>query len=494
MSAPIWPKASQERVNRALGAHSIIGVVFAALLYVVCLSGVLAVFESEIAWWEEPAAPQIAAMSPQAVDAAARAVAAADAQPTSHLVIYLPTQKWPRAVAATDNISLSVDAQGGVVQPQHSPWHDFLIGLHYYLHLPSTFGFVFVGVLGAVMLALIVSGLLAHPGIFRTAFAMRRDGSALTAETDVHTRLAVWTAPFQIAVSFTGAWIGLFALVGAVMAQIGYEGDRGAVVDTVFGWSIPEDKTPAPLPNMEAAMRYMAQTYPTLRPTVLIVHEPGTAGQHMQVLAEHPQRLILGEYYNFDAAGAFQGTVGTADGTIGQQIAMSMYPVHFGSFGGVEVRVLYVLLGLMLCAIIGTGVNVYLIKRARKGRAAPRLAASWEAVVWGAPAALALTLLASVSGVLPGAHLGAGFWLILAALVVGAALLPRPGLATHVSRLVAGLALLGALGVHAILHGFDGAPAVIGIRAAFLLAAIAMLAASAQAMFAARASGASQTT
>lgn len=494
MSEPIWPKASPERVNRALGAHSIVGVVLGALLYVLSLSGVLAVFESEIAWWEEPAAPQIAAMSPQAVDAAARAAAGMDMQPTSHLVVYLPTEKWPRAVAATDNASFSVDAAGAVVQPQQSPWHDFLIGLHYYLHLPSTFGFIFVGVLGAVMLTLIVSGLLAHPSIFRTAFAMRRDGSALTAETDVHTRLAVWTAPFQIAVAFTGAWIGLFALVGAVTAQIGYDGDRDAVVDTVFGWSIPEDQTPAALPNMEAAMRYMEETYPALRPTVLIVHEPGTAGQHMQVLAEHPQRLILGEYYNFDAAGAFQGVVGTAEGTLGQQIAMSMYPVHFGSFAGVEVRVLYVMLGLLLCAIIGTGGNIYLIKRARKGRPAPRLAAAWEAVVWGTPAALALTLLASVSGLLGAAQLGASFWIVFALLIAGAMAIARPGLATHVSRLVAALALLGALGMHGLAHGVGGPPAVIAISAAFLLAAVAMLAASVQAMFAARASGASQAT
>ncbi|HVK79304.1 MAG TPA: PepSY-associated TM helix domain-containing protein, partial [Verrucomicrobiae bacterium] len=421
----IWPKSSQERVSRALGAHAVIGVVMGALLYIVSLSGALIVFENEIAWWEQPTAPQVATLSPEGIDAAARAIAAADAEPTSHIVVYLPTPELPRAIAATDNLTLNVDEAGAPAQANSAPWAAFVLGLHYYLHLPSTYGFIFVGLLGAVMLALIVSGFLAHPGVFRTAFAMRRNGSARTAETDLHNRLAVWTAPFQLTIAFTGAWIGLFSLAGALMAQLGYDGDQGVVVDTVFGWSMPADETPAPLPDVAAAVRHLAETNPNLTPTTLIVHEPATGGQHMQILAEHPQRLILGEYYNYDAAGVFQGTVGLADGTVGQQFAMSLYPVHFGRYGGLWLRALYSVLGLALCVIIASGVNLYLIKRSQQGRDAPRLSAAWEAIVWGAPASLGLTLLASVSGTIDEPRLGIAFWITLALMVVFAAAWPR---------------------------------------------------------------------
>jgi uncharacterized iron-regulated membrane protein len=479
----IWPKASQERVSSALSAHAVMGVVMGALLYVISLSGALIVFENQIAWWEQPVAPRVTAMTPEAVDAAARAVAAADTEPTSHVVVYLPTPDLPRAIAATDNVTLNVDATGAPAQAHNAPWREFLLGLHYYLHLPSTLGFIFVGVLGAVMLALILSGFLAHPGVFRTAFAMRRDGSARTAETDLHNRLAVWTSPFQLMIAFTGAWIGLFALVDVTMAQLGYDGDQDAVVDAVFGWSIPADETPAPLPDVAAAMRHLAATQPDLTPTVLIVHEPATGGQHMQVLAEHPRRVILGEYYNYDAHGVFQGSVGLADGAIGQQVAMSLYPLHFGSYGGVSLQILYALLGIALCAVIATGVNLYLIKRRQQGREAPRLSAMWRTVVWGAPASLAIMLFASVSGLSDESQLGVAFWGVLALLLAAAASWPKFRLEGALYA-VTGAALLAAMAVQTAIHGAAvvGLTPVAGVSVVLAVAGVAFLAASAAPM------------
>src|SRR5690606_14961467 len=96
--------------------------------------------------------------------------------------------------------------------------------------------------------------------------------------------------------------------------------------------------------------------------------------------------------YSFDADGRFTGAAGMADGELGRQAVASNYNLHFGNFGGLPVQALYFVFGLALTAGAATGTSIWLGKRRRRGIEEPRLRAAWHAVVWGAPAALALTL------------------------------------------------------------------------------------------------------
>lgn len=146
----IWPKVPLELTSRAVSTHGLIGIIVGGLLYILSLTGSLLVFQDELSWWEAPQAPAVATLSPEAAEAAARAVWAADSQATSDLVIYLPRPDLPRVIAATDNLSISVDGAGRPIAPHRAAWTDFVTALHYHLHLPSTFGFVLVGILGAV--------------------------------------------------------------------------------------------------------------------------------------------------------------------------------------------------------------------------------------------------------------------------------------------------------------------------------------------------------
>ena len=102
-----------------------------------------------------------------------------------------------------------------------------------------------------------------------------------------------------------------------------------------------------------------------------------------------------------------------ADGTIGQQIIASIYRVHFGSFGGLPVKITYALFSVVLAYVIASGFTIYLLKRREKGTAVPRLEAAWTSVLWGTPAALSLALLGSVTGTIPAGALPAVFWICL---------------------------------------------------------------------------------
>jgi uncharacterized iron-regulated membrane protein len=103
---PIWPKVPADFVRAMLAGHSALGLAFAALIYIVCFSGSIAVFTYEFVRWEQPARPVLQSVSPQAADAAFRAVLAKN--PKAHdLFIRLPEPSSPRLSVHGD------DAQGG---------------------------------------------------------------------------------------------------------------------------------------------------------------------------------------------------------------------------------------------------------------------------------------------------------------------------------------------------------------------------------------------
>lgn len=413
-------------VKRALSAHAAMGLLAGALLYIVCLSGAVVVFFEELQRIEQPGVPEMTAIDPHAAQRGIAAVLASEASkpPTTHLYLRLPDEALPRTSIATDSQSVLIDAKGAIVAKKETSWSDFLLALHYMLNVPGLIGITVVGLLGVMMLALSLSGVIAHPRIFRDAFRFRPRAANGLGLADWHNRMSVWSLPFNIAIALTGAVIGLGSIAAFGVAQTSYKGDVLAVYAPVFGPEGKPDKTPAPPPNVVAALAYMTRHHPGLPISYVTLHDPGTKGQMIQVVATPERRLVFGEYFNFDGDGRFRGTAGLSDGPIGQQAAASNYDLHFGNFGGLPVKIAYFVLGLALTGICATGTYIWIGKRERRGLAAPRLRALWDAVVWGSPLVLALGFVARrVLG--DGLPLVAIFWVGLA--LVLAAAVPLAG-------------------------------------------------------------------
>ncbi len=454
MGKSIWPKSSGKRVDSALSAHSVMGLAISAILFVICLSGTVAVFEDELEWWEQAGTPAVTDVTPAAAQVAADGALKRSVDGSSHLYLYLPRSNWPRFITGTDHGFELVDSGGGLAGPLVAPWNDFLIHLHYYLHLPHTIGMIIVATFGVMLVAMSISGLLAHPRIFKDAFRFRRQGQARIVQADLHNRLSVWTAPFHIAVALTGAMIGLFSIAAFVLAQTSFDGDTGKLSEAVFGSEPPADARPAALARIDLALATLAQEVPSAIPFLVVVHDPATVGQHVEIYSEMTDRLIYGETYTFASDGALLSSGGNSDGPLGKQVASSVYRLHFGDFGGFLVKASYFVFGVMLCVIIASGLNIYFIKRAERGRPAPRLAAAWAALVWGSTAMLAVTLTASLVG-LSGTELVACFWggtflIVLAAILFG--------LAEEVARILRaslGVVLLVAVLMQGLKHGAE---------------------------------------
>ncbi|WP_120716963.1 PepSY-associated TM helix domain-containing protein [Tsuneonella amylolytica] len=417
MSGTIEPST----VKRSLSVHAAIGLIAGALLYLVSLTGTLAVFYSELQRVEQPDAPEMSTIDPHAVQRGVEAVLKSEAgkPTTTHLYVHLPVADLPRTTISTDTNAVHLDSAGNIAREEEIAWSDFLVELHYTLNLPSLVGITIVGILGVMMLALALSGVVAHPRIFRDAFRLRaRDGGGVGL-ADWHNRLSVWSLPFSVAIALTGALIGLASLTAYAIAANDYGGDLEAVYGPVFGEEGEPDATAAAAPNVAAALKHMAREYPGVRVTYAILHDPLTKGQHVQIVGEHERRLIFGEYYAFSSDGRFEHTAGLSDGSLGQQAAASTYRLHFGTFGGLGVKLAYLLFGLALTAICATGTYIWLGKRQRRGVHEPRLRAAWNGVIWGGPIALVTSLLARLA-LGNEAPFPAIFWGTLFLVIVGA--------------------------------------------------------------------------
>jgi uncharacterized iron-regulated membrane protein len=413
-------------VKNALSAHAAVGLLAGALLYIVALSGTVLVFYDELQRVEQPGF-EMTELAPAAVERAAVAIMATEAgKPKStHLYFSLPSPEFPKAMGYTDTQQIRLDNQGRLEGEVETGWSSFLYAVHYGLTLPGLIGIVIVGILGVMMLALSISGVIAHPRIFRDAFRLRaRDGGGIGL-ADWHNRMSVWTLPFIVMIALTGAVIGLGSLTAQSVAARFYAGDVEEAFAPVFGGEHPVDPSPAPLPAIARSLDYMKAHYPGIAVTYLTIHDPMTKGQSIQIMGMHPRRLIFGEYYNFDAAGTFEHTTGLADGELGQQAAASNYNLHFGNYGGLRVKIAYFVLGAALTAICATGTFIWLGKRRRRGIDEPRLRAAWHAVVWGSPAALVATFAARFA-IGNEAPFTAIFWAVIVASVIRAIVYAKP--------------------------------------------------------------------
>lgn len=470
----MWSRLPPRFVARMLSGHTVVGLAASVLLYIVCLSGTVMVFHEEFERWEQPGAPEVAPgfedISPQTVQHVANnALARAKGKP-HHFYIMLPIDDMPRMTATTDETTWHADTSGELVGEVHHPWTDFLTSLHYYLTLPAVLGLTLVGILGVLMTALVVSGVLSHPKLFRDAFTFRLRAGPRLRETDTHNRLAVWAMPFHLVVAFTGAALGIATIVAIVFSLTVFDGNVEDFFAPIFGEEVDGSQDAAPLADIPAALNNFRAQHPDLVPWYVSFHDPGTVGQSAEILAQHPGRLVYGDNYYFDANGELTGSTGLATGDIGQQVTASLYTLHFGSFGGLLVKLAYGVLGIMATVVVASGINIWLLKRRQRGRAAPMLERTWRATVWGTPLAMSVVMLLAVLGI--GAINGhiAAFWVLLMVLITVA------GFTERLSSALLRMATAGVLATTAVVHLFINiehfhSPAAFGISAGLMLAA-----------------------
>ncbi len=381
-----------------LAGHSALGLAFGALIYLVCLTGTLAVFVNELQVWEQADAPVVTAPDAAAIDRAAHAALDAAGEKVETLYVSIPTIDGQHLIVvardATEK-SWMADAHGNLAAENRADWSDFVGDLHMTLMLPEPFGDALVGIIGVGLFALLLSGILAHPRIFRDAFALRLGGTRRLREADLHNRLSVWGLPFHVAVTLTGAFFGLSTILIYMLAAIAHHGNVARVANVLDGPQVVANADGAPLPNIADLLAQVRAARPDGHPTFVGIERPGTVGQRVMVMVDAPRHLVRGDEFYFDGAGRNLTAGGLVAGSVGMQVYAAAASLHFGTFGGEPVKLIYGVLGLALTVISAGGVSIWLIRRRDQGKPLPRLERAWAGIVWGAPISIAAAAIAT---------------------------------------------------------------------------------------------------
>jgi len=471
---PIWPKIPSGFVRTMLASHSALGLFVAALCYLVCFTGTVAVFQEEFARWERPRDAVLAQASPQLVQhALERAFALSHGRKVAQMSALLPTPSAPFLIVGAEGENYSkqwsIGAEGELTEATPQVWTPFMAALHADLNAPGLIGYFIVGLAGVAMLALSISGLLSHPRIFRDAFALRWGGAKRLQEADLHNRLSVWGLPFNIAVSSTGAYLGIVSVFLFAVAAIGFGGDEMRAIAPFVSPEPAENAQLAPLLRIDSVLDAVRAQNADAAPYSLYLDAPGTAGQHVNVYASLPHQLRYGELYYASADGAVRH-VGYGDGSFGQQLYGAVYPIHFGDFGGLGVKALYGVLGLGLTIVCASGVSIWLARRSYQGRPAQRASRLWIATIWAPPLGLVLSAVAALTD----ASLSplVTFWSAGAAAFVVAILMANDAIARRILLGANALALTGVVALHVALFGPTPNAVASGVNAALVAFAV----------------------
>lgn len=392
-------------VKRYLQSHSWIGLAMAAVLYLVCVSGTVTVFARYLDRWEQPDVQEFTRIDTAVLDDVYRDLVEQAPDLSGDVLLMLPREGIPRASLVSSEGAWLLNQDGSRGDMVTSPWTSMLVSLHDHLHLPATWGMVLVSITGVLMTALIISGFLSHPSIFKDAFHFRRGASPRLQQTDLHNRLSVWAAPFHLIIAVSGAYFGVAVFINAIIAGAFFDGDNDAVLAEVFGGPPALEQQVEPV-NISRALANLADIAPEADPFYVTIEDANSPEQYMLIGAHHTDRLIYAEQYRFDQQGKYIDNVGYTDGPVGRQAIFSVFRVHFGHFGGLPVLFLYGFLGIALCVVCVSGVNIWLCKRKRYDF----INDIWPGFVWGTPVAILGSALISL---LSGFSATIGFWCLL---------------------------------------------------------------------------------
>lgn len=370
--APTFPSASEPSRKaggrrRWFDLHSWIGLKLSLFMGFICLTGTLAVFAQELDWLlhaEMRVVPgeQRAGWGTM-VDAVQRAHPTWELQ---GLTAPHASRFAARAQMRTDDGRLRfvwVDPYTGQVTGD-THWfnvHRFLRNTHRHLMLPVKYGVPLVAALAIPLLLSLISSLFIYKRWWRGFFSWPRADRPRRFWGDIHRLCGVWSLWFVALIAITGGWYLVESLGGKAEPppKIALPGDGRR--------DAPAHADRAAIDRAVAALQ---QRWPELQVSGV---QPSTAGTGLLIDGQAQAWLVRdrANVAGFDLRdGRLLDLQDGRDMSVHQRIAEMADPLHFGSFGGWPVRLLWFLFGAALTALSFTGVYLYGLRVADQFRSA----------------------------------------------------------------------------------------------------------------------------
>ncbi|MCX5462697.1 PepSY-associated TM helix domain-containing protein [Alcaligenes parafaecalis] len=371
--------------------HTWVGLVVAWVLFFVFLTGTASYVKDEITRWMEPEHPlpsqvvpvqssamlelalkQLRAKSPPDFKAWTITLPHHDLKPRIEHPLSISWEEQPfqhearRGEATLDPVTGQV--QTGIT-PRATEGGTGLLRMHYALHyLPEELAIWLVGICTMLMLVAVVTGVVIHKKIF-TDFFTFRPGKGQRSWLDAHNIVSVMTLPFFLMITYTGLvfFMSLYVPAGHTVMYGSSDAGRHAFIDELYFQKVDyQPVTPPKIPMSVITQQAEQQWGKNNIASVTIMHpQGGTPYIELRRTGASGIHWRRGETLRFSA---LDGQILTVD-ALNKTALNTQYillGLHEGTFADWWLRWLYLISGLLGCAVIGTGLILWTTKRRTK--------------------------------------------------------------------------------------------------------------------------------
>lgn len=388
-----------------LWLHSVLGLAFTGLLFVVFFMGTLALYDRELDRWMLPQTRLPTTAAELSLDRHVLPVVESliAGQVLEQWFIELPSSRVPPLRLQTWDMqgkgqSRFIDpGTGHVLETTASQGGDFFYRFHYTLHLEAgRLGLLLVGLASMAGLLVIIAGLVIHVRLFKDFFSFRPDKIPRRL-LDLHNLSGVFALPFFLTLLLSGLVISFPHYLPAGMLATYQEqaGELASEARDLFSRSASGQA------GSLASLDDMAEQARTIwkdgEPAFIRVWHPGDAQAYVEI-----SRSLANRVSQHADTLYFDGPSGRLLHQARLKPAASIYSLlaglHVTYFQQPLLRALYFLAGVSCCLVLASGLLYWAEKRRLRlpqGRAGLRMAEVLAAcLITGLPLAT-LAMLAS---------------------------------------------------------------------------------------------------
>ncbi|SRR5579883_384958 len=340
-----------------LTIHRLIGLMLGLVLLVIGLTGSSLVFYRELDQLLNPQLMQVVAqhkhLSPEVV---LNTVRSTFPEMKLNTIILPRTPEGVYKVGLSSNsdelIDVFVNPYSGVILGAQQ-WGHTLMSFIYSIHnslLVQQVGEQFVGVCGLLLLVMVVSGLTVWPG-------WRKPRLGFWIRTKAHISLLFYDL-HKVGGFLSAAFLILIASTGSAMVF-------SSQFETMIHWLTQTPKTILPVSTpvlaqaplqLEEILQVANAALPEGQITLVVLpHQPNDVFRVSKKLPQDMDVYGRSQIYIDQYSGKVLQVDNALKAPIALRISNALLSVHNGSYGGLGVRYLYVLVGLVPSALLSTG-------------------------------------------------------------------------------------------------------------------------------------------
>lgn len=368
--------------------HTVSGIVISVALYVIFFTGSFSFFRDEIVNWER--GHTVAVMDEITVDIDSVLEKLSQEYNLYGRDIELNHYFNERRIgvnlsASKDSLATDNDKVGAFF---YMDTHDktttnytesyslgeFLYRLHFLAQIPYPFGYYLAGFIAFFFLFALITGVLVHwKKIISNFYLFRPRAKLKTLWTDAHTALGVIGMPFQFIYAVTGAFFMIKLVLVAPSAAILYDGDQSKLYEDLEYSSPTFPITNQHLKNTASIDHYIKKTKEKWSQfKVTEVHIYNYLDENMHISIEGS--LDYKEKFNGIGTIIYKAKDGSIVSKKEPILKISyldgvknvLYRLHFGDYGGLALKIISFLMGLIGCFVILSGVMIWLAARNKK--------------------------------------------------------------------------------------------------------------------------------